>query len=72
MGSREQIDAFARERMSTGDLLTWDFDEDSDEVTFFVPPDTDESSYPAEIEGTRVIIRRIPRPLRSYDRMGPG
>jgi len=70
MGSRKKIDAFARERMSAGDLLTWDFDEDLDEVTFFVPPEVDESSYPLEIEGTHVVIRKIPRPV-PYNSLGP-
>ncbi|MFF5808247.1 hypothetical protein [Streptomyces sp. NPDC012746] len=48
--------------MSAGELLTWQFDEDADEVTFFVPLEVDDSQYPAEIDGTSVILRRIPRP----------
>ncbi|WP_153471584.1 hypothetical protein [Streptomyces kaniharaensis] len=56
--------------MSVGALLTWDFDEDLDEVTFFVPPEVDESTYPLEIDGTRVFIRKIPRPV-AYDRLDP-
>jgi len=66
MGTREQIDAFARERMGAGELLTWRFDEELNEVTFYVPLDT-EADYPPHIEGTRVVIRKIPRPLRSYE-----
>ncbi|GGT26685.1 hypothetical protein GCM10010222_80560 [Streptomyces tanashiensis] len=60
--SRERIDSFARERMSAGELLTWQFDEEADEVTFFVPPEVTDARYPAEIDGTVVVVRRIPRP----------
>ncbi|MFF5505814.1 hypothetical protein [Streptomyces roseolus] len=60
--SRERIDSFARDRMAAGELLTWQFDEDADEVTFFVPPEVAETQYPAEIDGTVVVVHRIPRP----------
>jgi hypothetical protein len=69
--SPQQIESFARDRMRTGDLLTWQFDEAIDEVTFFIPPEADETRYPEDIHGTPVVLRKIPRPLAYTGQMEP-
>lgn len=59
------VEAYARKRMEAGDLLTWQLDLDARVVTFFIPSDTDESSYPAQLDGKKVVVRKLPRPVAS-------
>lgn len=60
--SSERITSFARQLMHAGRLLTWDFDEENDLVVLFIPPEADDARYPSSIDGTTVVLRKIPRP----------
>ena len=55
------VEAYARKRMAAGELLTWSYDHQLQRVTFFIPDDSDESNYPAAIDGIRVLLRKLPR-----------
>lgn len=63
MARHETIDGYARHRMGRGELLTWAFDPDENVVTFWVPEDVDEDTYPSDIDGARVVTHALPRPL---------
>lgn len=58
----EAVEKYARDRMSAGELLTWASDVEHRQVTFYVPDDVDEASYPDDIDGLAVIVRQLPRP----------
>jgi hypothetical protein len=54
--------------MRAGELLTWHHDRAARRVTFFVPDDVDEATYPSQLEGNRVELRKLPRPVASTAR----
>jgi len=61
--SEEMIKSYAENRRASGELLGWTFDADHDQATFIIPTDVDPDTFPKEISGIRVILRRLPRPL---------
>lgn len=61
--SEEMIKAYAESRRVSGDLLGWTFDADHDQATFIIPTDVDPETFPKQISGIRIILRRLPRPL---------
>jgi hypothetical protein len=61
--SEEMIKSYAEERRAGGDLLGWTIDVDHQQATFVIPLDVDPGSYPTQISGVRIVLRRMPRPL---------
>jgi hypothetical protein len=59
----DPVEVYARQRMRAGELLTWHHDRAARRVTFFVPEDVDEATYPSQLEGNRVELRKLPRPV---------
>lgn len=59
----DPVESYARERMRAGELLTWRHDRAARRVTFFVPEDVDEATYPSYLDGNKVVLRKLPRPM---------
>ena len=59
-----QIEAYARELMSQGVLITWKYDQEENLVILYIPTDIeDESIYPDSIAGAETVFAFLPRPI---------
>lgn len=64
MTAEQAVEAYARERMARGELLTWRFDTADCLATLYVPDDVEIASFPSRIAGIQTEVKQLPRPLR--------
>ena len=59
----DEIEAAARQMMSRGDLLTWNYEPNDNLVTLYIPNDKDLTEYPESMFGVPTALVSLPRPV---------
>ncbi len=63
MTGPQEVEHYAQERMARGEVLTWYYDAQCGEATFYVPDDVQVGTFPENIDGIHIRVRKLPRPL---------
>jgi hypothetical protein len=63
VNTEQRVEAYARERMARGEVLTWRYDRTHHTVTLYVPDDVDLCTFPEHIAGVPTAVKPRPRPI---------